>query len=134
MRRKGIQELIHQRIDAHYPHNIQRVEKNVDYFEQHLDYKANIINTKSRDFYLRHGVTQYEMGLEYSHEYENKALMTTKYCIRYELGECLKCKNNTHISPDYKGNLFLKNNKKMFRLEFDCQNCEMKIFPHGEKL
>ena len=51
--------------------------------------------------------------------------MTTKYCIRYEIGQCLK-RNN--VDKDYVQNLYLENNKKVYRLQFNCTDCEIQIF------
>ena len=47
--------------------------------------------------------------------------MRSRYCIRHELGMCLK--NN----PSYKGKLFLVNNNRKLILNFDCKNCEMTV-------
>ncbi|MCQ2344652.1 MAG: U32 family peptidase [Paludibacteraceae bacterium] len=47
-------------------------------------------------------------------------LMRCRYCIRYEIGECLKKKGV------YRGELFLRNSKgRRFKLGFDCEKCEM---------
>ena len=53
--------------------------------------------------------------------------MTTKYCLRYELGQCLMHKCNKSVASDYAGDLFLLNNGRRFRLAFDCKRCEMQI-------
>ena len=42
--------------------------------------------------------------------------MTTKYCLRYELGACLKTAGATKLKEP----LFLENNGQRFRLQFDC--------------
>jgi len=47
------------------------------------------------------------------------ALMQCKYCIKYELGWCGK--------ESSKEPLWLVNQGKRFRLEFDCGRCEMKV-------
>ena len=112
------------------PNLIERQQDPSPYFEPTATYKANIINEKCRQFYLQHGVEKTEYGLEKSHDYSGKDLMTTKYCLRYELGCCLK-KNPkawTVEKPDsYKGNLLLRNNRNWFSLSFDCKNCLMRI-------
>lgn len=99
----------------------ERQTNSVPYFESALDYRANILNGKAEDFYRRHGVERLERGLEKTHDYDGKALMTTKYCIRYELGMCLK------QHPENTGDLYLRNNRNRFRLEFDCRRCHMII-------
>ena len=95
-----------------------------------LDYRANIVNQKSEDFYKHHGTKTLERGLEQTADYDGKALMTTKYCLRYELGCCLQGKNTfapkVNIRPS--DTLVLRNNDRRFRLEFDCQECLMRIY------
>jgi len=100
-----------------------RQANDTPYFETALDYRANILNTRSEAFYRRHGVKEMEYGLEKTKDYDGKALMTTKYCLRYELGICLK------QHPDTAVDLFLRNNHNRFRLLFDCHRCEMQILP-----
>ncbi|MBR4505945.1 MAG: U32 family peptidase [Bacteroidales bacterium] len=96
-----------------------------------LDYRANVVNSRSADFYKHHGIKTIEHGLEQTGDYGGKALMTTKYCLRYELGCCLcdragQPSAKVKISPA--DTLVLHNNGKRFRLEFDCRDCLMRIY------
>ncbi|MBR3411555.1 MAG: U32 family peptidase [Bacteroidales bacterium] len=112
------------------PSLIERQQDTTPYYESVATYQTNIINEKCRQFYLQHGVEKTEYGLEKSHDYSGKDLMTTKYCLRYELGCCLKKKPKdwTVEKPDsYKGNLLLRNNRNWFSLSFDCKNCLVRI-------
>ena len=95
-----------------------------------LDYRANIVNQKAEDFYKHHGTKTLERGLEQTGDYDGKALMTTKYCLRYELGCCLQGKSKEPPKVDIKptDTLILRNNDRRFRLEFDCKECLMRIF------
>lgn len=122
MRRQAVALLIEQRITSRRPTDKPFSKSNHPYFETHVDYRANIINEKSAQFYRRHGVETMEYGLEKTHDYADKALMTTKYCLRYELGICFK--NRT---TNCRGNLYLRNNKNLFLLKFDCARCEMQV-------
>lgn len=97
---------------------------NVPYYETVVDYRANVINECSEQFYRRHGAEVAERGLELTKDYEGKALMTTRYCLRFEMGQCLKNKDVK------KGEWFLHNNQRVLRLEFDCAHCQMKIYAH----
>lgn len=48
--------------------------------------------------------------------------MRCRYCIRYELGMCLKERNS------YRGKLWIRNSSgRTFELGFDCSKCEMKV-------
>ncbi len=144
LRRDATARLEQNRIAAHLAHRghcpalDQRLANTCPYFETTLDYRANIINSRSEQFYRRHGVQQIEYGLEKAPNYFNppdspipgKALMTTRYCLRYELGMCLMGKNKhtaPHTAKPEQGNrhLLLHNNGKWLRLDFDCRNCQM---------
>ena len=127
LRRQAVAQLSDTRTMANRPQPVHLEKNDIPYPTDSLDYRANIVNRLSRQFYERHGVTTTENGLETSHDYDNKALMTTKYCLRYELKQCLLHKNNKTVDPDYQGTLYLRNNKNYFRLSFDCKRCEMQI-------
>lgn len=138
LRRQAVARLEEIRLETHLasrghcPSLQERLANTAPYYESRPDYRANVLNDRTRQFYLRHGAETSEWGLERSLDYAGKALMTTKYCLRYELGCCLKTdrrKWQAGIPDAYAQNLFLRNNKHWFRLEFDCTNCQMKIFP-----
>lgn len=133
MRRQVVAALVEERIKAHRPKDIATEKNDTPYYKSELDYRANIVNKLAEQFYSRHGVTKMEHGLELTHDYEGKALMTTKYCLRYELGQCLKGKSPAQIASNrgvdkaYCGNLYLRNNKNFFLLKCNCAECEMQI-------
>ena len=91
---------------------------------QHADYLRNITNEAHRAVYEDFGATEIEYGLDKTENYAGKALMTCKYCLRYELGWC---KKNPTVSNAPKDPLYLISSKHRFRLEFDCGKCEMRI-------
>ncbi|MBO4600298.1 MAG: U32 family peptidase [Bacteroidales bacterium] len=138
LRRNAVAQLEEARIAAHIqqrghcPTLAERQQNTLPYFETTLDYHANIINEKILQFYHRHGVQQIDYGVEKTHDYQDKELMTTKYCLRYELGCCLKTDRRkwTVANPEaYQGGLLLHNNRHWFALQFDCQHCQMHILP-----
>ena len=47
--------------------------------------------------------------------------MTTRYCLRREMGECLKC------GSKLRGPLYLVHGMHRYELQFDCARCEMKL-------
>ncbi len=129
LRRKAVEELETKRITANRPTDTILALDDIPYFQTTVDGRANIVNDKAEAFYRRHGVTTIERGpdqpgIEFKDDFP---LMTTKYCLRYELGQCLMHKCNKTVSPDYASNLFLYNNGNKFRLSFDCKKCEMQI-------
>lgn len=85
-----------------------------------VSYKANVANPLAQKVYRAYGAGEVEAAYELTHR-EGAELMRTKYCIRHELGMCLKDKGS------YKGDLYLMNNGRRFCLGFDCRNCEMTV-------
>ncbi len=128
LRRDAVAGLDVARRASAVPQPTRRIDTGCGRVGENLDYSYNVVNSKAEAFYREHGAVSVEPGLEVSQQFGNKALMTTKYCLRYELGQCLRCKNNKKVSDEYRGELYLRNNKRLFRLEFDCQNCMMRIF------
>lgn len=124
-----VQKLIERRITCFRPQDDVRVEQPLPYPADRLDYRGNVVNNKAEIFYKSHGVSEIERGVEQTGDYENVALMTTKYCLRYELGCCLKGKATMPQAVDVKptDRLLLHNNGQWFRLEFDCAHCQMVI-------
>jgi putative protease len=78
-----------------------------------LDYKANIANQITKDIYNSLGSTVTEPAYELTHR-QDAELMRSRYCLRKEIGLC----------PSREP-LFLKNNGRTLRLDFDCKACEM---------
>ncbi len=84
-----------------------------------LDYKANVANGMARRRLESAGADVAGSAYELEHQ-PDAELMRTKYCIRHELGMCLKDGGKA-------GKLFLLNNGRRFALEFDCKACEMVV-------
>lgn len=130
LRREAVDSLIEQRISHFRPQDCPLHNEPQNIQNPTLDYRANVINSKSEVFYKKHGAAAIEHGLEETGDYDGKALMTTKYCLRYELGCCLQGKSSgkpqIDIAPS--DTLELRNNGQRLRLNFDCANCQMLIF------
>ena len=86
-----------------------------------LSYKDNVANSLSRNLYRERGSGEVEDAYELSHR-EGVEYMRTKYCLRHELGLCPKQRPGTRPDP-----LFLRNNGRRLRLDFDCKACEMTV-------
>ena len=130
LRRDAVEALMEQRVARFRPADCQRVDVGAKYPNTSVDYRANVVNRKAETFYRRHGVEEVDYGLEKTLEYDGKALMTTKYCLRYELGCCLKGRGSKAPKVDIKPGegLVMHNNGQRLRLEFDCAACMMKIY------
>ena len=89
-----------------------------------LTYHDNVANRLARQFYLDHGAETIETAFEVKRPKGECAVMTTRYCLRRELGACLRQKGADKLpSP-----LFLTNKAATYRLEFDCKNCRMRLW------
>ena len=86
-----------------------------------LTYQDNIANSVAREIYRERGSTTIEEAFELTHR-EGVEYMRTKYCLRHELGLCPKQRPGTRPEP-----LFLLNNGRRLRLDFDCASCEMTV-------
>ncbi|MBN1250138.1 MAG: DUF3656 domain-containing protein, partial [Anaerolineae bacterium] len=58
------------------------------YPEPSLTFHGNVLNAQARAFYRRHGVTDIEPAAESGLDLSGRTVMTTRYCIREELGWC----------------------------------------------
>lgn len=95
-----------------------------DEFAGYLDYTANVANSAARDFYLSHGAVAVDDALEVSAPVGEVRVMTTRYCLRRELGACLKTRSASAL-PD---GLWLDAPAGRLRLGFDCANCRMLVY------
>ena len=85
-----------------------------------FDYLYNISNRLSQQFYGAKELTAYEL------KGGSGPIMQCRHCIRYALGYCVKHggKRPTWTEPL---SLILGDGRR-FRLEFDCQHCQMNIY------
>ena len=81
----------------------------------------NVTNRLAREFYADHGVEQIAEGLDCRTSTSGEQVIISDYCIRREIGECLKEKSRL------KGDLYLVRGTKKYRLCFDCKACQMKL-------
>ena len=83
-------------------------------------YLYNIANRKAADFYHADALTAYEL------RGGDGPLMQCRHCLRYALGHCVK---HGGQRPTWKEPLSLRlGDGRMFRLEFDCKNCQMNVY------
>lgn len=85
----------------------------------------NVANHLAEEFYRSHGVRSIVPAVEKSRPAGETQVMTTRYCIRKELGHCLL----TPVGRSWKDPLYLVGSSgQRLRLEFDCHRCGMDIF------
>ncbi len=99
--------------------------RNVSYHSSILNYQHNVANRLARNFYSKRGVSDigqaFELEKPANKEY---TVMTTRYCVLFELGKCKKLipKEQQLAEP-----LFLLHRERKYRLEFDCKECQMLV-------
>jgi putative protease len=125
MRREFIKRLESKRINM-YPRRMHAIVLNeIPFPQKNLDYRANVVNKKAKEFYKRHGVESVEPGFEIR-EQKDGTLMTMKHCLRFQFGLC----EGRGKAPEP---LFLRDIKNRYRLEFDCARCEMRVVLESTK-
>ena len=65
-----------------------------------LSYLANVLNQKAAAFYRRHQVLEIEPAAESGLDLAGRTVMTTRYCLKYELGLCPRT-GNSEIPPPF---------------------------------
>jgi len=95
------------------------------YPDKEIGYEGNISNRLARQFYLRHGVENPEMAFEKQSDPHGKIVMTTKHCLKFQMGFCPKFggKNAINFSEPFS----LNDGINDLRLDFDCIQCVMKV-------
>lgn len=88
----------------------------------HLSFLANCSNRLSEAVLGSCGAVDIDPAYELA-PVPDAQVMRCKYCIRAQAGVCLKKGGDRIPSP-----LYLVNNGRRIRLEFDCRNCEMLVF------
>lgn len=124
--RRALIDLLDRANKTTYPFEYRRKELPlVKYPQSCLDYKDNVANSLAEDFYKSHGVDRIEKAIEATgNQKRGDVVMTTRHCILRELGLCKKDRNDSH---KLKFPLYLNYEGGKFKLDFDCNNCEMKV-------
>ena len=120
IRREALEKLAAARIAAPRHHKILADDGSARYPYAVVTKYENVTNSMAKAFYLKHGATQLEPALEFLPTVEER-VMISSYCIRREIGECLK------QNPKLKGELYLEHGTARYRLGFDCKQCLMTL-------
>lgn len=126
LRREACDRLTQKRIESYSREERKLIANNTPYFRNEVSYEENISNSKAEAFYRRHGVSKIDKAFELKPKKACQLLMTTKYCIRKELGLCLL--DNIGMQNTKNTNLFIEDNTGKYRIDFDCSECQMKIY------
>jgi putative protease len=127
MRRTVYEQLSEIRLKNYVRKEQQLVKTSHLYPETKLDFMYNVANKTARKFYERHGVTEIEKAFELQWDPGKSRVMTTKYCIKYELERCPKY-HRENMDKKVKEPLVLKQGELEYKLKFNCKPCEMEIW------
>jgi putative protease len=94
-----------------------------------LDFTWNVANRAARAFYERAGAESIEPAAELQGDLRDRVVMTTRHCLRYELGWCPAHPNPEpwRRRPAPSGSLFLENGSTRLECRFDCTRCRMEL-------
>lgn len=122
-KRELIERLLQVR-EANRPRTTGGVQRNdFPYPQKHLTYLGNVLNAKARAFYCRHGVETIEPAAESGLNLSGKVVMTTKLCLRKELGLC-----EGHGAKDPAEPMVLEDEDgRRYPVRFRCGPCGMEI-------
>lgn len=122
LRREAIESLLSVK-EKTYKRPVRPDSRRISWGNDRLSYLGNVSNEMSRRFYSSCGVTRIDPAYELSPQ-GDVPLMYTRYCLRKELGYCLKASEGKALKEP----LTLHYNQQAFRLSFDCGLCEMRIY------
>jgi len=101
------------------------LRNSIPYPEKELTYLANVLNSRAEAFYRRHGVTHLDRAAESGMALKGKKLMTTKFCLRYQLDIC---KHHAGSSEAPQPLFLTDEDGRSFKLRFNCTDCVMEIY------
>jgi collagenase-like PrtC family protease len=127
LRRDVLEQLMDIRIRDYQRKEFKIEKTNHPYPIDKLDFTHNVSNKLARGFYERHGVTEIEKAFELQWDPGKSRVMTTKYCVKYELGKCARFQRET-MGEKLKEPLTLKHGEVEYKLKFNCKPCEMEIW------
>ena len=125
LRRKGIEKLLEVR-RINYRQEIYKLPRTHHAFPvNELTYLGNVMNADAVSFYRNHGVQRIAPAYEKAPA-EEAVLMFCKHCLRYSMGWCPSW--HKVRSPYREPYYLVSSDNRRFRLEFDCKNCQMKVY------
>jgi putative protease len=132
LRREAMERLLAAREATVPPRDLRVENREAPYPATELGGEVNITNTLAAQFYRDHRVRAFAPPYELAGDLGGAEVMRTPYCIRRETGACLRGKygagkgGRTAVALP-SGPLYLVRGGKRYRLEFDCDKCEMTL-------
>ena len=126
IRREALSLLASRRAEIVPEHDIRSDSGEAIYPERRLSPQHNVVNSLARKFYTKHGVEHIVEGLDSWHSTHGERVMESSYCIRREIGECLK------KGSKLRDRLFIEHGRNRYLLDFDCAKCRMSLIDCSE--
>lgn len=127
LRRELLERLRMERIANHQRGDAFRENTAAIYPDKSLTPQDNVTNRLARKFYASHGAEEIAEGLDCRATTAGERVMISDYCIRREIGECLRERHTLD------GRLFLERGRKRYELNFDCAHCRMSLTDVSEQ-
>lgn len=125
LRRATVEKLLALRRINYHRELWRMPETEHPYPQKELTCLGNVMNKEAAAFYQKHGVEKIAPAFEVEHP-EGAALMFCKHCLRYSMGWCPV--HHKVKSPYREPYYLVSGDGKKFRLQFDCKNCQMKVY------
>ncbi|MGC9348545.1 MAG: peptidase U32 family protein [Anaerolineae bacterium] len=132
LRRRALDALAEVRA-SNRPTMQSTLQKNdIPYPETRLSFRGNALNERAVAFYRRHGVQEIEPAAESGLDLRGRVVMTTRYCLKEELGLCPRQKGSHERSKELKEPLYLVDEDgHRYELRFHCDEavdgCGMEV-------
>jgi putative protease len=125
LRRAALEDLAQQRL-VNFPRRLGGAVKNeAPYPAQELTFQGNVLNQTAAAFYRRHGVTKIEPAAESGLDLRARKVMTTRHCIKHQLGWCPKENKTVKLQEPL---ALVDEQGRTFPLRFNCVECQMEVY------
>lgn len=125
LRRATVEKLLALRRINYHRELWRMPETEHPYPQKELTYLGNVMNKEAAAFYQKHEVERIAPAFEVERP-EGATLMFCKHCLRYSMGWCPV--HHKVKSPYREPYYLVSGDGKKFRLQFDCKNCQMKVY------
>jgi putative protease len=129
LRRDLVEELRRQRARLRPVRVVAHTPNQAPFGEQELSFLGNVLNQKAAAFYRRHGVGRIEPAAESGLDMHGRTVMTTRMCIKYEMGLCPRKPAQPGRPCPAEPWFLVDDEGRRLRLDFRCgeRDCVMEI-------
>ena len=135
LRRGLVEELRRQRAGQRPAGLVAHAPNATSFPDPELSFLGNVLNQKAAAFYRRHGVARIEPAAESGLDMHGRKVMTTRFCIKYEMGLCPREPGHASRTCPAEPWLMVDDEGRRLRLDFCCRqrDCVMEIVYLGRE-